>query len=163
MIKKALLNRLSRKVEKAGEPISYQHAKTFGIIGLNESSNQVEELTRALEKDGKSVRIICFVPRPNKKETYPPTSFTSKDITLSGTIQSVELLYFTKQSYDFLLCLDPSGSKFIKYVLAKTVASHKVGLFHANFNAHLDMMIKPKNQDNAPAELMKYVKMIRHE
>jgi len=163
MIKKALLNRLSKKVEKSGEPISYARATTFGIVGLHEMSRQMEELSRAFQDDGKSCRVLYFVPKPNKKETYPTNTFTPKDITLSGTLQSVELQYFTKQAYDFLLCLDPSGSKFMKYLLSKTASGHKIGLFHGNFKAHLDMMIKPKEMEKASAELMKYVKMIRHD
>lgn len=163
MIKKALLNRLSKKVEKSGEPTSYSSALSFGIVGLYELSDQIESLAKAFQGEGKSCRTIYFVTKPNKKENYPTNTFTPKDITLSGAIQSVELQYFTKQAYDFLICLDPSGSKFMKYLLSKTVSGHKVGLFHANFKAHLDMMLMPKEIENASAELIKYVKMIRHD
>jgi hypothetical protein len=163
MIKKLFLNRLSKTIEQSPEPIGYQRSNTVGILALDEFQSQLDEVTRSLEQDGKRPRIVSFVPNPIKNQTYPKHSFTPKDISITGTILADELLYFTKQSYDFLLCFDPSGSKFIKYLLAKTSARHRIGLFHPNFEGHLDMMVKPDNTTNAVKDVMTYVKMIRND
>lgn len=162
MIKKALLNQMSKKsIGSEKEPVSFLHAKSIGILATYESSKLNWKVVSNLDSEGKNTRVISFVNNPAKGETYPPHTFNSKDISLTGTILSDELLYFTKQKYDFLLSLDTTGNKFIKYVLAKTQATHKVGLYNSTLVGILDMMVKPTS-GSPIEELVKYAKMIRH-
>lgn len=163
MFKKAFLRRLSRQFTPSSGDISYARAHSVGIITLHEWQDQVLELSTELEREGKSPRVVAFVPQPKKNEEYPPHTFTPKDITLTGGILSDELLYFTKQQYDFLLCFDHTGSDFIKFLLAKTQARHRIGIFHSNFAGHLDMMVKPQENERAVRDLLRYVKMIRND
>jgi len=163
MIKEVFLNWLSKKKTISEQnPVSFQHAKSIGILTTYDSSELNWKVVSNLEGEGKSTRVISFVNNPVKGETYPAHTFTSKDISMSGNILSDELLYFCKQEYDFLLCLDTSSNKYIKYVLAKTQATHKIGLYDTNFEGILDMMIKPTTESPIE-ELVKYAKMIRHD
>jgi hypothetical protein len=163
MIKKAFLSRLSRKIVSLPDQISLDRDHSVGIIATEDYEDQMKSLAFALEKEGKRPRRVCFIANPIKNKTYSERSFTSKDISMTGLIRSTELLYFTKQAYDFLICIDPTGDPHIKYLLSKTQARHRIGLYHPNFAYHLDMMIKPKALEQAVEELIKYVKMIKNE
>ena len=161
MIKEAFLNQMSKRtVKSTSVPVSYLHAKSVGILTTYESSELNWKVVSNLEIEGKNTRVVSFVNNPVKGETYPAHTFTAHDISLTGTILSEEALYFSKQKYDFLLCLDTTGNKFIKYILSKTEAAHKIGLFHPSLEGILDMMIKPTS-DSPIEELIKYAKMIR--
>lgn len=163
MLKKALLNRFSRKVASQSEPISFDRANSVGILTVYEDNLDLDDLLVELEGKGKSPRLVTLITRPQKDKTYPKNCFTEKDISLTGTILSDELLYFTKQKYDFLLCLDSSGNNFIKYLLSKTQARHRIGFHHPNHEGLLDMMIKTGPDLSPVAEILKYLKMIRHD
>lgn len=163
MIKKAFLNQMSKKsVESTSTPVSYLHAKSIGILTTYESSELNWKVVSNLEIEGKTTRVLSFINHPVKGETYPAHTFTARDISLTGTILSEEVLYFSKQKYDFLLCLDTTGNTFIKYLLSKTEATHKIGLFDPSLEGILDMMIKPTSHSPIE-ELIKYAKMIRHD
>ncbi|MCP4457285.1 MAG: hypothetical protein GY816_04545 [Cytophagales bacterium] len=163
MIKKIFLNHLSKKKAKTeNESVSFQQARSIGILTTYDSSELNWKVVSNLEGEGKNTRVISFVNNPIKGETYPAHTFTSKDVSLIGNILSYELLYFCKQKYDFLLCLDTTGSNFIKYILAKTEATHKIGLYDPSLEGILDMMIKPTTE-NPIVELVRYAKMIRHD
>lgn len=163
MFKKAFLSRLSKRIASLSEPISFDRSHTVGILAVDSFENQMDELALALENEGKRPRKISFITEPVKNKSYSEQSVTSKDISLTGVIHSSELLFFTKQTYDFLICIDPTGNPYIKYLLSKTQARHRIGLYHANFAHHLDMMVKPREMTNAVEELMKYVKMIKND
>ena len=163
MIKKAVLNQMSKNpVASASTSVSYIHARSIGILTTYESSKLNWKVVSNLEIEGKNTRVISFINEPVKDETYPAYTFTAKDISLAGTILSEEVLYFSKQKYDFLLCLDTTGNKFIKYILSRTEATHKIGLFDPSLEGILDMMIKPTT-DSPIDELIRYAKMIRHD
>jgi len=163
MIKKVFLNQMSKKsVDSENEPVSFLHAQTIGILTTYESAELNWKVVSNLEGEGKNTRVISFVNNPVKGETYPAHTFTSKDISLTGNILSDELLYFSKQKFDFLLCLDTTGNKFIKYILSKTQATHKIGLYDPSLEGILHMMIKPTTH-NPIEELLRYAKMIRHD
>lgn len=163
MIKSIFLRSLSKRKPGSGEHIGFDRANSVGILSVNGNETELRELTMELEANNKSPRVVSFVTNPEKGKTLPPHSFTAKDISMTGTILSDELLYFTKQKYDFLLCLDSTGNKFIKYLLAKTDAKHRIGFYHENFEGLLDMMIKPGKVDSPISELVRYLKMIRHD
>lgn len=162
MIKKIFLNHLSkRKADLETQPVSFLHAQSIGLLTTYERAKLNWRIVNQLESEGRNVHMISFVNNPVKGETYPAHTFTSKDIGLTGTILSDELLYFSRQRYDFLLCLDTTSNKFIKYILAKSQAVHKIGLYDSGLESILDMMIKPTT-DSPIEELVKYAKMIRH-
>jgi hypothetical protein len=163
MIKKAFLSRLSKKINLLTTPMTFDRDQSVGIIAIEEFEDQMNKLALTLEGEGKRPRKVCFISEPLKNKSYPPQSFTKKDIGITGAIHSSELLYFTKQTYDFLICIDPTGDPHIKYLLSKTQARHRIGLYHTNFVSHLDMMIKPSSMDQAVSEMMRYVKMIKND
>lgn len=163
MIKRAFLSRLSRKINSLTDPISYDRAHSVGIIAIHEFESQMNDLALEFEKEGKRPRLVSFISNPVKNKIYSLQSFTAKDISITGVINSGELLYFTKQTYDFLICIDPTGNEYVKYLLSKTQAKHRIGLYHASFADQLDMMIKPIKSEEAVEELMKYVKMIKND
>lgn len=162
MLKKALLKKLSKKLSPSRGPISFDRANTVGIIGIYEERNALDQLQKEFEQLGKKPRVISLITQPEKNKEYPAHTFTKKDVTIMGSIQSDELLYFTKQKYDFLLCLDHTGNPIIKYLLSKTEAQHRIGFHHSEFEDMLDMMILLGEDDSPSEEILKYVKMIRH-
>lgn len=163
MIKKAFLKYLSKNSSAPREPVSFDRANSVGIISRHEDEAQLDELVSSLMDLGKKPRKVSFVGQPVKNREYPSHAFNSKDISMTGSILSDELNYFTKQKYDFLICTDTTGSDYIKYLLAKTHAQHRIGFFHSNFAKQLDMMIIPDANTSPIAQLMKYMKMIRHD
>ncbi len=163
MFKKAILNYLSSKKIELSDPIGFDRSNSVGILSIYEDEYDLGELLQELEGKGKSPRVVSLVLRPQKDKVYPTNCFTEKDIGLTGTILSDELLYFTKQKYDFLLCIDSTGNNFIKYLLSKTQARHRIGFHHPNHEGLLDMMIKPGKDSSPIGELLKYLKMIRHD
>lgn len=163
MIKKALLGRLSRKKRTGGEPVSYDKAHAVGLISLYESDGICNELINELKIEGKNPHWICMVPKPDKNQEYPEEAFSAKDISMTGRVLSNNLKAFIKQKYDYLICLDTTGNRFIKYIVSRTSAHHRVGLYHSEYENLLDMMVKSDGTVNDFQELMKYLKLIRHD
>ena len=160
MIKRLFISKLSKKANSLTEEISYDRAHTVGILCIHEFEDQMNRIALEFSNEGKRPRLVSFVENPIKGKIYSNQSYTSKDFSVNGTIISGELSFFTKQIYDFLICIDPTGNSYIKYLLSKTQARHRIGLYHPNFENQLDMMIKPGSED-AVGELMRYVKMIK--
>ncbi|MEQ9232091.1 MAG: hypothetical protein RIF46_15510, partial [Cyclobacteriaceae bacterium] len=101
---------MSRKKAGASDPISFDRSNSVGILSIYEDGYDLEELLLELEEKGKSPRVVSLILKPQKDKTYPKNCFREKDISLTGNIHSDELLYFTKQKYDFLLCIDSTGN-----------------------------------------------------
>lgn len=160
MLKKAVLGRLSKRKNNA-VPLDSDRTGSVGILEVFESHVDRNLLIEDLKLLGKNPRLVSFVPNPDKNRTYPPNTFNPKDISLTGTILTDQLEYFTKLKYDYLISLDDTGNKFVKYILSKTNAQHRIGLYHSNFEGLLDMMIKPGENGSVVRELMKYIRMIR--
>ncbi len=163
MLKKALIRQLSNRFKDAGQPISSDRIDSVAILSLHENSAEIDDLKGQLERLGKSPRIVTFISNFDKKKEYPLHSFSSKDIGITGSILSEELQFFTRQKYDYLLCLDRSGNDFIKYLLSKTTAQHRIGFYHPTFKGLLDLMVKTEPQHVPITELLKYMNMIRHD
>ena len=163
MLKNTFLNRLSKKISRIGDSVSFDRANSVGILSIYENFDQLKELTLELEQLGKSPRIATLITKPKKNTDYPKHTFTTKDISITGTIQSDELLYFTKQKFDFLLCLDDSGNKILKYILSKTNAQHRIGFYNPNYEGILNMLIKLNPEVSPVSQMIKYMKMIKHD
>ena len=164
MIKKAFLNRLSRKSKSEAHPgpVSYRNAQSIGVIGLYEKTERSWNTVAQLESEGKNVRVINFISKPEKGKEYPQHTFSSKDISLTGSILNEEVDYFRRQSFDFLISLDTTGNKFIRYLVSITKANHKIGVYDKSLEGVMDMMVMPTNQ-NPLEELLRYTRMIRHD
>lgn len=163
MLKKALIRRLSNSFKGYLSDISSERVNSVAILSLYEHDAELQELKLELEQLGKSPRILAFISQYDKNTAYPTHAFNHKDIGLTGRILSEEIQYFVKQEYDYLISLDRSGNDFIKYLLSKTKAQHRIGFYHPSFEGILDLMIKTEPQHAPLNELLKYMKMIKND
>ncbi|MFZ9046921.1 MAG: DUF6913 domain-containing protein [Cyclobacteriaceae bacterium] len=161
MFKKAIIRQLSKTNKNKQPEITPERRDSVAILSLYEKDSELQELKAELEQLGKSPRLLAFVNQVDKNEEYPSHTFNSKHIGLTGNILSEEIQYFTKQHYDYLICLDDSGNDFIKYLLSKTSAQHRIGFYNPNFEGLIDFMIKTEPKHSPINELLKYMKMIK--
>jgi hypothetical protein len=132
----------SNKALRASIP--YKHAVSVGIIYSIEDKQKhdhIKEFVHRLEKDGKKVQVIAYLP--NKKENYEFLFdfFTLKDVSFWGSITSRNALKFSEATFDYLYYLDTEPNPLILHLLARSKAKCRVGKFWDARKPFFEMMI----------------------
>src|SRR5688572_15453822 len=85
--------------------LPYTQAKSVGIIFSVEDKikhEDVKDLIRKLEHDGKQVKVITFLPKDSFNFEFLFDFFTSKDVTFWGNITAECVHRFVDIPFDFL-------------------------------------------------------------
>lgn len=157
MIKQLILGLYKPEKNKTIQHHSYDSAQSFGIISDDDhiSSESLEEIVNWLKADGKTVHLIKY------SQASDEDRFSNKDISVFGKIKHPQVFNFISKKFDFLLCLTLRLDASIAFLIKKSKTDYRVGLIESPSLFHLT--IRPSDKQNFQKELMKYLKMIRHE
>ncbi|UXP31908.1 hypothetical protein N6H18_16300 [Reichenbachiella agarivorans] len=118
-----------------------------------------------LEKEGKVVKILAFIPKAKKTDVYKYPYFSEKDLKASGKWDKKEVVEFKNEEFDYLLSLDKELNKYSKNILATCRAKCRVGQANEGVNEYFEMMINHDDEDfgSLLRQVHHYIKNIRNE
>lgn len=124
--------------------IPYKQALTVGVIFSVEDKQKhdlVKDFIHKLERDGKKVQVLEYLP--NKKDNYEFMFdfFTINDVSFWGKIESEKTLKFSDTPFDYLFCLDAQQNPMLLYLLARSKSKCRVGKFNEDEKSFFELMI----------------------
>ena len=125
--------------------VSYKKAQQIGIIFSVEDKlkhENVKELIKKFEQDGKQVTVIEFLPDNKDNYEFRFNFFTEKDLSFWGKITSTDALKFANMPFDFLYYLDVTPNPMILYLLALSKAKCRVGKSWDDGQLYFEFMIE---------------------
>jgi hypothetical protein len=145
--------------------LPYKQALSVGIIFTVEDKlkhDEIKEFVRHLEHDGKTVKVISFLPKNKDNYEFMFDFFTENDLTFWGNINSSGALHFAETPFDLLYYLDTTPNPLIMNLIAQSKAKCRVGKFWDDSKAFFEMMIESKNGHKGLIETMyRYTKALR--
>src|SRR4051812_3305748 len=112
---------LKKNVSLRGN-LPYKQAANVGIIFTVEDKvkhDEIKELVRHLEHDGKHVKVISFLPKNKDNYEFMFDFFTENDLNLWGAINSQSASTFAETPFDFLYYIDTTPNPMIMNLIAR--------------------------------------------
>jgi hypothetical protein len=145
--------------------LPYKQALSIGLIFSVEDKakhEEVKELIRHLEQDGKRVRVMCFLPKNKDNYEFMFDFFTEKEVSFWGNINSQPAIDFSDASFDFLFYIDTTPNPMIMNLIARSKAKCRVGKFWEENEPFFELMIQSQNGHKSLIETMyRYTKQLR--
>jgi hypothetical protein len=144
---------------------AYKKAVTFGLIFTVEDRKKhdhIKNLIRKLERDGKQVRALGYLPPNQENYEFLFDFFTYREVSMWGNITAPSALKFADTAFDFLIYLDATPNEYILNLIAKSKAKCRIGKFWEEGEPYFEMMIE--SQGDAPSlidDLYKYTTALR--
>ena len=128
--------------------LPYKQAQNVGIIFTVEDRrkhDEVKDLVKRLELEGKHVKVMCFLPKNKDNYEFMFDFFTEKDLSFWGAITSDIALRFAEIPFDFLFYLDTTPNPYILNIIARSKARCRVGKFFDKAEPYFEFMLEIKN------------------
>jgi hypothetical protein len=144
---------------------AFKKAQLVGIIFTVEDKSKhdtVKEFIKKLETEGKTVKVLAFLPEKKENFEFLFDYFTKKDISFWGNLISHDALNFANQAFDFVYCLDEEPNPMVLNLLARSKAKCRVGKFKEGNETFFELMLESKNGIKSLAEsAMRYSRELR--
>lgn len=144
---------------------AFKKAQQVGVLFTVEDKvkhDTVKEFIKKLETDGKTVKVLAFLPEKKENFEFLFDYFTLKDISFWGNLISNDALHFSSLPFDFLYCLDEEPNLMILNLFARSKAKCRVGKYKEGNEAYFELMIESKNGVKSLAEgELRYSKELR--
>lgn len=130
------------KTLRASTP--YSQALTIGVIFSVEDKKKhddVKEFIHKLERDGKKVQVLEYLPVKKENYEFKFDFFTLNDISFWGKLESQITIKFSDTPFDYLFCLDSETNPMVLYVLARSKSKCRVGRFQESDQPFFELMI----------------------
>ena len=153
----------SNKTLRSSE--AYKNAVSVGVIFTVEDRqkhDQVKNLIRKLEHDGKKVKALAYLPPNQENYEFLFDFFTYREISFWGNITATSAVSFAESPFDFLLYLDTTPNELILNLVAKSKAKCRIGKFFPASEPYFEMMIESTGGSKALIdEVYKYTTALR--
>jgi len=153
----------SNKTERVSLPFSA--ARNVGIIFTVEDKKKhddIKDFVHQLEKDGKKVQVLSFLPENRDNYEFLFDFFTLKDISFWGSITAANAVSFYSTSFDYLYYLDSTPNPILMNILARSKAKCRIGKHFENAQSYFELMIHSKSgQKNLYAGMYTYSKQVK--
>lgn len=170
-IRDGLLNFKTRKLlEKNNIPrqtIEYKKAWEVGILysveGLDKHET-IKDFVKLLEKDIKKVEVLTFLGKDKENLEFRYNFFTVSDFSFWGEPISDSIKKFAEKKFDFLLYLDLEPNLYMENILARSLASCRIGNFHNNKQDFFELMVNVNENDKIRHlinQVYHYIKIIK--
>lgn len=137
-----------KKNKAARNTVAYKKAEKIGIIFSVEDKpkhENVKELVRKFEHDGKQVEVLEFLPDDKDNYEFKFNFFSEKDLSFLGDITSQDAINFAEVPFDFLYYLDTTPNPLVLNILARSQAKCRVGCAWDDGHAYFEFMIESMN------------------
>lgn len=143
----------------------YKEATKVGVVFTVEDKQkheQIKELIKKLERDGKKVTVICFLPNDKQNYEFLFDFFTEKDVSFWGNLTATNALKFSESTFDYLFYLDTEPNSLILNLLARSKAKCRMGSFWDDGSSFLEFMLENKNGTKGLIDgIWKYSSLLR--
>jgi hypothetical protein len=164
---KLLKYRLGKQIAKERNlgSVGYKDARFVGILFSAEDLKKheaIKKLLRNLDKDGKKVEVMSFLPTDTQNFEFKFNFFTKDEISWQGTFKSKDVLSFMTQPFDYLFYLDFESSPMMRYILAMSKAKCRIGHFDEENRPVCELMVAPElaTYDSLIKEMYKYTQIL---
>lgn len=156
-----LRNRFSSKKDNFERyALNYNEAITIGVLFYDFTRSQKSVIVGFVDKlrlEGKQVKVLIYSEEDNIEEVGRPfPTFTQKDISVLGNIQSEEVIDFTDQTFDYLFCLYLKHVPTFDFILSKSKAKLRIGKYFENSEDYLDLMLN-LSENSSFADLIEMI------
>jgi len=135
----------------------YQQALNIGIIFTVEDKQKheaVKELVHQLERDGKKVQVLEFLPEKKNNHDFKFDFFTIKDVSFWGSLEAPNALKFADTPFDYVFYIDMESNPLILHVLARSKAHCRIGKFSETESKFFELMIEENGSNKGLMEAM---------
>ena len=154
-----------KKNKASRSTVPYQQALNVGVIFTVEDKQKhesVKEFIKKLERDGKKVQVIEFLPEDRENYEFKFDFFSEKDLSFWGKITAENALRFSEKPFDFLFYVDINPNPFILYLLARGKARCRVGRSWTDGRNYFEFMIESINNNQSLIEsIYKYTTQLK--
>ncbi len=151
------------KTSRASMP--YKQAASMGIIFTVEDKQKhedIKEFVQQLERDGKKVQILEFLPEEKTNHEFKFDFFTIKDLSFWGDVNAPNALKFAETAFDYLFYIDKESNPLILHLLARSKAHCRVGKFNELESPYFELMIEQNGTIKGLIETMyNYTRQLR--
>ena len=161
MLKMFFLNLRTQGALKKNKTIrkstAYKQASSIGIIFTVEGKEKheaIKDLIHQLERDGKKVQVLEFLPEKKLNHEFKFDFFSMKDISFWGELTSSLAIKFAETPFDFLFYIDKQANPLVLHLLARSKAHCRVGKFIEAESSYFEMMIEQNGTTEALIESM---------
>ena len=169
MLKSSFLNMRTRLALKKNRTlrgsVAWKKAQSVGIIFSvvdRQKHDDIKEMIRQLESDGKKVKVLEFLPPKKENFEFLFDFFTLEELSFWGKITSVRAIQFTMVPFDYLFYVDNEPNPMVLNILAESKAVCRIGKYNDGDSAFYELMIDAKGTTRGLIDNMyKYTRQLR--
>jgi len=158
-------NSALRKNKSLRASTPWRRSNLVGIIFSVEDRQKhadIKEFVRSLEQEGKTVRVLEFLPRKKENYEFLYDFFTIQDLNFWGRIDNDTARKFMDTPFDYLFYIDDQPNPLVLNLLAQSRAHCRVGRYNQGFEPYFEMMISSQGTPKGLIDNMyKYTKQLR--
>jgi len=135
----------------------YKQAASVGVIFSVEDKQKhldVKEFIQQLEKDGKKVAVLEYLPLKKENYEFKFDFFTIEDLSFWGKLETPVTDKFVETPFDYLFYLDKESNPLVLNLLARSKAHCRVGRFNENESQFYELMIEQNGTNKGLMETM---------
>jgi len=143
------------KILRASKP--YKKADSIGIIFSVEDKQKhldVKEFIHQLEKDGKKVTVLEYLPLKKENYEFKFDFFTIEDLSFWGKLETPVTDKFIETPFDYLFYLDKESNPLVLNLLARSKAQCRVGRYNEDESQFYELMIEQNGTNKGLMETM---------
>ncbi|UII24205.1 DUF6913 domain-containing protein [Fulvivirga ligni] len=143
----------------------YKDAESIGILFSIDGKQKhqiVKEFKKILEKDGKQVKVLAYLPKDQENFEFLFDFFTNNDVNFWGSFTSDQVQSFVDKTFDYLFYLDIETNDLTQNILAMSKAKCRVGKYNEKGDSFFELMINThdSNVKGLADEMYKYTKIL---
>ncbi|MCS6973667.1 MAG: hypothetical protein NZM13_04220 [Cyclobacteriaceae bacterium] len=144
-----------RKNKTQRSSIPFKKAERIGLLFTIEDRNKhdhIKQFIHKLEQEGKKVQAFAFLPPKKENYEFLFDFFTPQEVSFCGSIKSDHALRFADTAFDYLFCLDKNPNDYICYLLARSKARCRAGIYSEQLQPYFELMVNGVKSTSALIE-----------
>lgn len=160
---------IQKKSNDAHSNSKYEKAHNFGLVftmGDKIKHEDIKFLVKSLEKDGKNVNALAFLPKKAENHEFMFNFFTIKDLGFWGDLESDAINNFLAKKYDYLLFLDLEIHPLNESILTRVKSQFRVGPYIEGKENLFDLMLHSESKTGFKAyyeQVLHYIKLLNND
>lgn len=151
------------KTTRGSKP--YKQANNVGIVFSVEDKQKhldIKEFIQQLERDGKKVQVLEYLPPKKENFEFKFDFFTMNDLSFWGNLESPVTTKFIETAFDYLFYIDKESNPLILNLLARCKAQCRIGRYDENESDFYELMIEQNGTNKGLMETMyNYTRQLR--
>lgn len=147
--------------------VPYSQARQVGILFMNEREEDyaaINKFVQKLTREGKKITALTYFEhtQSNGYDFYFD-SFTKEQISATGVITSDKVERFIESDFDYVFCINKHSFLPFDYILLRSKAKCRIGMYLEEKPECFELMIKPKPEDTLESlldQLLKYLQAL---